>query len=47
VAGEGVQNAAHATAINDNGVIVGDDGVIPGLSLLAVGNGFIVAIQPE
>jgi uncharacterized membrane protein len=41
VAGEGVQNAAHATAINDNGVIAGDDGVIPGLSLLAVGNGFI------
>jgi uncharacterized membrane protein len=41
VPGEGVQNAAHATAINDNGVIVGDDGVIPGLSLLGVGNGFI------
>jgi uncharacterized membrane protein len=41
VPGEGVQNAAHATAINGNGVIVGDDGVIPGLSLLSVGNGFI------
>lgn len=41
VPGEGVQNAAHATAINDNGVIVGDDGIQPGLSLLGLGNGFI------
>jgi uncharacterized membrane protein len=41
VPGEGVQNAAHATAINDNGVIVGDDGVQPGLALVGVGNGFI------
>jgi hypothetical protein len=41
VPGEGGQNAAHATAINDNGVIVGDDGNIPGLALVGVDNGFI------
>jgi len=41
VPGGGVQNAAHATAINDSGVIVGDDGVEPGLALVGVGNGFI------
>jgi probable HAF family extracellular repeat protein len=33
------QGAAHATAINDNGVIVGDDGVDP--DLVDVGNGFV------
>jgi len=41
VPGEGGQNAAHATAINDNGVIVGDDGNIPGLALVGVDNGFV------
>lgn len=27
--------------MNDNGVIVGDDGIVPGLALVALGNGFI------
>jgi uncharacterized membrane protein len=35
------QNAAHATAINNNGVIVGDDGILPPLQLVGSGNGFI------
>lgn len=38
VAGAG-QGAAHATAINSSGVIVGDDGVDP--DLVDVGNGFV------
>ncbi|MFD9957632.1 hypothetical protein [Amycolatopsis sp. NPDC058986] len=35
------QNAAHATAINNHGDIVGDDGVIPPLDLVGSGNGFL------